>query len=42
MLTRAKALKQSGIAMLEIARRLNLGVSTIYRLLAEQKEREGA
>jgi len=38
----AKALKQSGIAMPEIARRLNLGVSTIYRLLAEQKEREGA
>jgi len=37
-----KALKQSGIAMPEIARRLNLGVSTIYRLLAEQKEREDA
>ena len=28
--------------MPEIARRLNLGVSTIYRLLAEQKERSGA
>src|SRR5215510_6790477 len=38
----ASALKQRGVAMPEIARRLNLGVSTIYRLLAEQKEREGA
>src|SRR5215470_11131816 len=28
--------------MPEIARRLNLGVSTIYRLVAEQKEREDA
>jgi hypothetical protein len=36
------ALKESGIAMPEIARRLNLGISTICRLLAEQKEREDA
>jgi transposase len=34
------ALKESGIAMPEIAGRLNLGVSTIYRLLAAQKEQE--
>jgi DNA invertase Pin-like site-specific DNA recombinase len=32
------ALKENGIAIPDIARRLNLGVSTIYRLLAEQKE----
>ena len=40
--TEALALKERGIAMPEIARRLNLGVSTIYRLLAEQNERAGA
>ena len=38
--TEAVALKESGIAMPEIARRLNLGVSTIYRLLAAQKDQE--
>jgi len=36
--TEAQALKERGIAMPEIARRLNLGVSTTYRLLAEAKE----
>jgi hypothetical protein len=40
--TEALALKESGVAVPEIARRLNLGVLRIYRLLAEQKEREGA
>jgi predicted DNA-binding transcriptional regulator AlpA len=39
--TEALALKERGIAMPEIARRLNLGVSTIYRLLAEQKDERG-
>jgi DNA invertase Pin-like site-specific DNA recombinase len=42
LLTEALALKESGVAMPEIARRLNLGVSTTYRLLAEPKERETA
>jgi DNA-binding IclR family transcriptional regulator len=36
--TEALALKESGITMSEIARRLKLGVSTTYRLLAEAKE----
>jgi DNA invertase Pin-like site-specific DNA recombinase len=34
----ALALKESGVTMPEIARRLKLGVSTTYRLLAEAKE----
>jgi DNA invertase Pin-like site-specific DNA recombinase len=42
LLTEALVLKESGVAMPEIARRLNLGVSTTYRLLAEPKERETA
>jgi DNA invertase Pin-like site-specific DNA recombinase len=37
--TDALALKESGVAMPEIARRLNLGVSTTYRLVAEQEVR---
>jgi DNA invertase Pin-like site-specific DNA recombinase len=32
----ARTLKQKGLGVPEIARRLNLGVSTTYRLLAEQ------
>jgi DNA invertase Pin-like site-specific DNA recombinase len=35
----AVALKESGLAMPEVARRLNLGVSTTYRLLAEAQRR---
>jgi DNA invertase Pin-like site-specific DNA recombinase len=35
--TEAKTLKESGLAMPEIARRLKLGVSTTYRLLAEEQ-----
>ena len=42
LLTEALALKESGVAMPEIARRLNLGVSTTYRLLAEPKGQETA
>ena len=42
LLTEALALKESGVAMPEIARRLNLGVSTTYRLLAEPKGHETA
>src|SRR5215475_6702925 len=38
LLTEALALKESGVTMPEIARRLKLGVSTTYRLLAEAKE----
>ena len=38
LVTEALALKESGITMSEIARRLKLGVSTTYRLLAEAKE----
>jgi DNA invertase Pin-like site-specific DNA recombinase len=40
LLTEALALKESGVAMPEIARRLNLGISTTYRLLAEPKGQE--
>jgi DNA invertase Pin-like site-specific DNA recombinase len=40
--TEAQALKERGIAMPEIARRLNLGVSTTYRLLAEAKAKGDA
>jgi DNA invertase Pin-like site-specific DNA recombinase len=35
----ALALKESGLTMPEIARRLNLGLSTTYRLLAEGQRR---
>jgi DNA invertase Pin-like site-specific DNA recombinase len=35
----ALALKESGLTMPEIARRLNLGLSTTYRLLAERQLR---
>ena len=37
----AVALKESGLAMPEVARRLNLGVSTTYRLLAEAQQTVG-
>jgi DNA invertase Pin-like site-specific DNA recombinase len=36
LLAEARSLKESGVTMPEIARRLNLGLSTTYRLLAEQ------
>jgi len=38
LLIEALTLKESGVTMPEIARRLKLGVSTTYRLLAEAKE----
>ena len=42
LLAEALALKESGVAMPEIARRLNLGVSTTYRMLAGPKGQETA
>ena len=42
LLVEALALKESGVAMPEIARRLNLGISTTYRMLSEPKGQETA